>query len=90
MIWLSEGKLFVNEGDLYRNVGVTAKDKVVTHLEPESVSIVPGEVVVDSLAEAVPLTLDEVISKFQISEANPVVPMQASKPETTKARSKKK
>ena len=53
-------------------------------------SIVLGEVVVDSLAEAVPLTLDEVISKFQVSEANPVIPMQASKPETTKARSKKK
>ena len=42
MFYVSDGKVYVREGDHFRNVGFTAKDKVITRRELESTSVVMG------------------------------------------------
>lgn len=79
MYYVSDGKVYIKDGSTYRNVGITAKDKVITHHELESVTVVPGEIVVSALTEPVALTLDELIKKFNISEENPVPIIEADK-----------
>ena len=71
MFYVSDGKVYVREGDHFRNVGFTAKDRVITRRELESTSVVVGAVVVDTLNDPVPLTREEVITKFGLSENNP-------------------
>ena len=66
MFYVSDGKVYVREGDHFRNVGFTAKDKVITRRELESTSVVMGTVVVDTLDNPVALT------KFNLSEKNPI------------------
>lgn len=72
MFYVSDGKVYVREGDHFRNVGFTAKDKVITRRELESTSVVMGTVVVDTLNAPAPLTREEVITKFGLSENNPI------------------
>ena len=72
MFYVSDGKVYVREGDHFRTVGFTAKDKVITRRELESTSVVMGTVVVDTLNDPVPLTREEVITKFGLSENNPI------------------
>ena len=63
MFYVSDGKVYVREGDHFRNVGFTAKDKVITRRELESTSVVMGTVVVDTLDNPVVLTREEIITK---------------------------
>lgn len=49
MFYVSDGKVYVREGNHFRNVGFTAKDKVITRRELESTSVVMGTVVADTL-----------------------------------------
>ena len=70
MFYVSDGKVYVREGDHFRNVGFTAKDKVITRRELESTSV--GTVVVDPLDNPVALTREEIITKFNLSEENPI------------------
>lgn len=72
MFYVSDGKVYIREGDRYRNVGFTAKDKVITRRELESTSVVMGAVVVDTLSDPTPLTREEIITKFNLSEGNPI------------------
>lgn len=72
MFYVSDGKVYVREGDHFRNVGFTAKDKVITRRELESTSVVMGTVVVDTLSDPAPLTREEIITKFNLSEGNPI------------------
>lgn len=72
MFYVSDGKVYVREGDHFRNVGFTAKDKVITRRELESTSVVMGTVVVDTLDNPVALTREEIITKFNLSEENPI------------------
>ena len=72
MFYVSDGKVYVREGDHFRNVGFTAKDKVITRRELESTSVVMGTVVVDTLDNPVALTREEIITKFSLSEENPI------------------
>lgn len=72
MFYVSDGKVYVREGDHFRNVGFTAKDKVITRCELESTSVVMGTVVVDTLDNPVALTREEIITKFNLSEENPI------------------
>lgn len=54
-------------------IGINAKDKVVEVRELESISIVRGEG--GRLpAGAVPATIDEIVARFNVSEANPLKP----------------
>ena len=72
MFYVSDGKVYVREGDHFRNVGFTAKDKVITRRELESTSVVMGTVIVDTLDNPVVLTREEIITKFNLSEENPI------------------
>lgn len=72
MFYVADGKVYVQEGDRFRNVGFTAKDKVITRRELESTEVVMGTVVVDALNDPLPLTREEVIAKFNLSESNPI------------------
>lgn len=72
MFYVADGRVYVQEGDHFRNVGFTAKDKVITRRELESTEVVMGTVVVDALNDPVPLTREEVIAKFNLSENNPI------------------
>lgn len=82
MFYVSDGKVYVREGDRFRNVGFTAKDKVITRRELESTSVVMGAVVVDTLNDPVPLTREEVITKFGLSENNPIPVIKKSRKES--------
>lgn len=72
MYYVSNGKVYIKEGNAYRNVGFTAKDKVITRRELESTSIVMGSVVVDKLDSPIPFSEEEIIAKFNLSEENPI------------------
>jgi hypothetical protein len=63
------------DGGGYVRVSITAKDKVITTetRELESVEVSPVGRRRETLEGAFPLTLDEVIAKFAISEKNPLV-----------------
>ena len=88
MFYVSNGKVYIREGDRYRNVGFTAKDKVITRRELESPSVVMGAVVVDTLSDPTPLTREEIITKFNLSEGNPIpVIEEAQKPVHKKSKS---
>lgn len=54
-------------------IGINAKDKVVEVRELESISIVRGEGG-QLPAGAVPATIDEIVARFNVSEANPLKP----------------
>lgn len=88
MFYVSDGKVYVREEDHFRNVGFTAKDKVITRRELESTSVVMGAVVVDTLSDPTPLTREEIITKFNLSEGNPIpVIEEAQKPVHKKSKS---
>nr|DAG69211.1 MAG TPA: hypothetical protein [Caudoviricetes sp.] len=88
MFYVSDGKVYIREGNRYRNVGFTAKDKVITRRELESTSVVMGAVVVDTLNDPTPLTREEIITKFNLSEGNPIpVIEEAQKPVHKKSKS---
>lgn len=72
MFYVSDGKVYVREGNHFRNVGFTAKDKVIARRELESTSVVMGTVVADTLDNPVALTREEIITKFNLSEENPI------------------
>ena len=69
MFYVSDGKVYVREGDHFRNVGFTAKDKVITRCELESTSVVMGTVVVDTLDNPVALTREEITFPLSRSPA---------------------
>lgn len=72
MFYLSDGHIYIEENGKYRNVGFTAKDKVITRVELESTEMVMGDVVVELIDNSIPLTRDEIILKFGLSEKNPI------------------
>ena len=82
MFYVSDGKVYVREEDHFRNVGFTAKDKVITRRELESTSVVMGTVVVDTLDNPVVLTREEIITKFNLSEKNPIPVIKKSRKKT--------
>lgn len=82
MFYVSDGKVYVREGNHFRNVGFTAKDKVITQRELESTSMVMGTVVVDTLDDSVALTREEIITKFNLSEKNPIPLIKKSRKKT--------
>lgn len=85
MYYIVDNKVYTKEGDGYRQVSLTAKDKVVVRRELESVTVTPSETVRDELPGAQTVTLEEIIAKFNLSEENPIladgVSMTAEEPE---------
>lgn len=72
MFYVEDGRVYVQEGKHFRNVGFTAKDKVVTTRQLESTELVLGTVTKAKLQNAACLTREEVIAKFNLSEENPI------------------
>lgn len=72
MYYVKGNAVYVQDGDKFRNVKITAKDKVVEVRELESVTITNGTTVMKELNGAVPMTMDEIRRKFNLSEANPI------------------
>lgn len=84
MYFISEGKVYVKDGEAYRNVGFTAKNKVITTSELESITMVKGTVVKDNLDNYTPLTQNEVFARFGLSEDNPIEVIAEAPKKTTK------
>ena len=80
MFYVSDGKVYIQEGERFRKVGFTAKDKVITRRELESTSVVMGTVVVDAISDPTPLAREEIITKFNLSENNPIPVMADDEP----------
>lgn len=74
MLYTNGSKVYqVDDDGTVRGVQVTAKDKVVTVRELESVTVKPVRKVKSLPDGAVPATLGEVIAKFNVSEGNPLL-----------------
>ena len=74
--------LFIKDGDTYVNVGVTVKERKREIIEIAGVSVTRGSVKVSKFEQnPQPLTMDEVLRKFNISEAKPLRALQKTKKE---------
>lgn len=79
MLYLKGDKAYRVDGDgKVHGVDITAKDKVITRRELESVSVVDAATVAKLPAGAVPVTIDTIIAKFNVSEENPLTYRKAS------------
>ena len=79
-LYLANGNVYmVGEDGLAHPTDVTAKDKVTEVRELESVTVSPQKKTVKLPKGAVPITEDELIRKFNLSEKNPIK-FKASKP----------
>lgn len=72
-LYLANGNVYTVGGDgLAHPTDVTAKDKVIEVRELESVTVSPQKKTVKLPEGAVPVTTDELIRKFGLSEKNPI------------------
>lgn len=72
-LYLANGNVYmVGEDGLAHPTDVTAKDKVIEVRELESVTVSPQKKTVKLPKGAVPITQDELIRKFNVSEKNPL------------------
>ncbi len=72
--YIAKGKIYMDspEGG-FQNIGVKAVDKVITVREIESIEVIPGKHTVSSLDQPELTTLDEIVRRFNVSEANPIL-----------------
>lgn len=72
-LYLANGNVYtVGEDGLAHPTDVTAKDKVIEVRELESVTVSAQKKTVKLPAGAAPITLDELVRKFNVSEKNPL------------------
>lgn len=72
-LYLKDGKVYRVDGNgKVHGVSVRGKDKVVTTRELESVSVVDIANVSKLPEGARPVTVDELVAKFAVSESNPL------------------
>lgn len=69
------GLMWMKTDNGFQNIGVAVKEKLVTFKRVESVEIVPSPLVVPSIEDGIPLTLRQAISKFSVTEDNPLQPL---------------
>lgn len=69
----------VDDAGKVHGVSITAKDKVITRRELESVTVEDSASVAKLPEGAVPVTVDTLVAKFNVSEANPLVWPKAAK-----------
>lgn len=87
MYYVIDGSVYFERADgKYVNVSITGKDKVVEIRELESVTVNEGTVVIDSIGDAVPCTLNTIIAKFNLNEANPIPFAEKPKPKKSSAK----
>lgn len=81
------GLVWKQEGEVYRNVGLSVTEKAVTFKKkakiPEivtfkkiaTVKVVPSSVVISHIPDAVPVTIREAVAKLGVSELTPLEPL---------------
>ena len=87
MYYISNGKVFEKEGEVYRNVGFSAKNKVIVTQELESVTKIKGTVKAKSLENPILVTETELFAKLGLSEDKPIELIEAdeiAQPKKTK------
>ena len=73
MLYLYENRVYHVDADgKAHKADITAKDKVVQRRELESMTVTPAKAAVKLPAGARPVTVDELVAKFAISEKNPL------------------
>lgn len=72
MFYTDETGAYVVDGDTCYGLSVSAKEKVVEHREIESLTVTRGSEC-DLPAGAAPATLNEIVARFAITEAHPLV-----------------
>lgn len=60
------------KGKVFRNVGISVKEKTVTFKKLETVKVDLGTITVPELKEAVPVSLRQAVSKLKITEDTPL------------------
>lgn len=89
MYYVVDGSVYAERDGKFVNVEITGKDKVIEVRELESITVTDGDIVLDSVGDAVPHTLNTIIAKFNISERNPVPFAKAPAKKSAKKTSKK-
>lgn len=73
MLYLKDNRVYHVDGEgKAHKADVTAKDKVVQVRELESVTVTPAKAACKLPEGARPVTVDELVRKFAISEKNPL------------------
>ena len=70
-----QGLIWKEEGDVFRNVGVSVTEREVTFRRIEQIKVTPSSVTVRSIPAAIPVTVREAIRKLGISELTPLEPL---------------
>jgi len=74
-----DGRVWRKEGEGFRSVGIEVEEEVVTFRKIKAIRVLPGEVVMPSFPNALPLSVREAVSRLGISEDNPLKPLQPLK-----------
>lgn len=69
------GLVWKQEGDVFRNVGISVVEREVTFRRIEKINVTMGVITVPSISNAIPLTVREAIKKLDISEQSPLEPL---------------
>lgn len=72
MYYVVDGSVYAERDGKFVNVEITGKDRVVEIRELESITVTDGDIVLDSVGDAIPCTLNTIVAKFNVSEKNPV------------------
>lgn len=72
MYYIEGSEVYIRDDKGFRSVTITAKDKVTVTRELASITVIPGERVVEALADLTPHTLENIARKFHLTEANPI------------------
>lgn len=89
MYYVVNGSVYAERDGKFVNVEITGKDKVVEIRELESVTVTDGDIVLDSVGDAIPCSISTIIAKFNISEKNPVLFAKPAPKKAAKKTSKK-
>ncbi len=70
------GRLWLKDGDIFRNVGVSVAEKQVVFNTITAVQIIPGSVEAHFVEDPVPVTLREAIKRLGVTESRPLRPIE--------------
>lgn len=88
MYYIKDGMVFEPCEKGFVEVSITAKNKVITTTELESITVTPSSHVETSMYGASMATIDEVMAKFALSEDNPIKAKGVKKKTATKSAGK--
>lgn len=89
MYYIKDGMVFEPCDKGFVELSITVKNKVITTSEIESITITPSSHIEASVEGASVATFDEVMSRFSVSEDNPIKAKGAKKASEKKTAAKK-